>query len=105
MTSNKEETIIDPEMVVVLPDTTKMVVEDDSASTATAGTTPANPPPESSPSASSSTNPEAQTPSLTKIFNMARPEFSMLFLAFLLMVAAESTGLIIPLIIANACAT
>lgn len=46
--------------------------------------------------------PEAQTPSLSKLFGMARPELPMLLVALFLMVAAESTGLIIPLIIAEA---
>lgn len=54
------------------------------------------------PNNNNNTTPEAQTPSLSKLFGMARPELFMLVVAFLLMVAAESTGLIIPLIIANA---
>jgi ATP-binding cassette subfamily B (MDR/TAP) protein 10 len=46
--------------------------------------------------------PETQPPSLSKLFRMARPELPMLAVALLLMILAESTGLVIPLIIANA---
>jgi ATP-binding cassette subfamily B protein len=46
--------------------------------------------------------PEAQAPSLRKLFGMAQPELPVLVVALILMIAAESTGLIIPLIIANA---
>ena len=41
---------------------------------------------------------EAQTPSLSKLFGLARPELPKLFL----MVTAEWIDLILPLIIANA---
>lgn len=73
-------------------DTPKKV--DDNASTATIATN-------TSPNNPSTVTPEAQTPSLSKIFGMAKPEWPMLLLGFLLMVVAESTNMIIPLIIAN----
>lgn len=46
--------------------------------------------------------PVSSTSSLTKIFLMAKPELHMLVVAFVLMVGAEATGLIVPLILANA---
>ena len=101
----KEETVVvDPEVMVGGPSIPKMGVDDDSGSTATAGTNPPASQTAAAASAESNDNhdPEAQTPSLAKIFNMARPEYPMLILALVLMVAAEATGQIIPLIIANA---
>jgi len=47
-------------------------------------------------------NPSTTKPSLSKIFSMARPELPMLVFSILLMMAAESTALIIPIIIASA---
>jgi hypothetical protein len=40
--------------------------------------------------------------SLIKVFEMVTPELVMLIFAFIMMLCAERTGLIIPLIIANA---
>lgn len=46
--------------------------------------------------------PMSAPPSLSKIFAMARPETPMLILGMVLMLLAEATNLILPLIIANA---
>ena len=100
----KEETVVvDPEVMVGGGDSmTKLGVDDDSGSTATAGTTPPLAATAAAAETSDTHDPESQTPSLGKIFSMARPEYPMLILALVLMVAAEATGQIIPLIIANA---
>lgn len=45
---------------------------------------------------------EKPPPSLTKLLSLGKPEFRMLLLAILLMVIAESTGLLNPLFIAQA---
>ncbi|KAI2503529.1 hypothetical protein MHU86_10911 [Fragilaria crotonensis] len=45
---------------------------------------------------------EKPPPSLTKLLSLGKPEFRMLLLAILLMVVAESTGLLNPLFIAQA---
>jgi ABC-type multidrug transport system fused ATPase/permease subunit len=100
MSNDEVPILMDPEIAMV-PDTTTEL-KDDNASTATGGTTQQPPELPEDSTAATATPPEAQTPSLRKLFNMARPEHPMLALAFVLMVAAEATGLIIPLILADA---
>ncbi len=41
-------------------------------------------------------------PSFTKLLSLGKPEFKMLMVAVVLMVVAESTGLLNPILIANA---
>jgi ABC-type multidrug transport system fused ATPase/permease subunit len=55
-------------------------------------------PPSSAPATTASTAP----PSFGKLMTLARPEWSMLVLAFFIMVCAEATGLYNPLLVANA---
>jgi ABC-type multidrug transport system fused ATPase/permease subunit len=50
----------------------------------------------------SSPSHESSTPSLKKLFQMSGPEMPMLFVSMLLMVASETTSLVLPLILANA---
>jgi ABC-type multidrug transport system fused ATPase/permease subunit len=46
--------------------------------------------------------PASSPPSLKRLFQMAGPELSMLILAIFLMIASETTNLVLPLIVANA---
>lgn len=48
------------------------------------------------------TPPDAPPASLSKIFDMAKPEIPMVILSFILMVGAEAANLVIPLIVADA---
>ena len=69
--------------------------KDDASTSATTNATAA-------PEVSSSANPEMQTPRMSKLLGVARPEWPMLGFALILMIGAESTQLVIPLIIAQA---